>query len=164
MGRVERAGCVPHVHVLIAVRIALSSVSDEPKIFEQPNQSLLLDGSVEDRDVDLVHSLNDGIVENDLQETFAQLEPVQLHLERANVQSALRCKSRLDVGVVFCLAFNLHVEKCNHFLLCVEADVRWINALAVEPPVEGLAVVVLPEAVEKRERNIDAPEQGLLDR
>ena len=94
----------------------LCTVLDESEVLQQPDEALLASRVLEDRHVDLVRVLAQRIVEDDLEESLAELEPIHLDLERADLQSTLGRETRLDVVVVLVGSFHFEIEEGDEII------------------------------------------------
>ena len=151
-----------NVHPFVAILVLLDSMPDEAELFEQADQALLFHRPVEDRHVDLIRSLPQRVVENDFQETFAQLVSVQFDLEGSDLQPSGWGKGGLNVGVVLVRSLDLHIEECYEAVL-VEAAIGGLVTLLVEPRVEGVAAIVGAKTVEERLVDRDLTEEELAN-
>ncbi len=142
----------PHEDHLFAVRTGLCTVLDEAEVLKELHEPLLARRGREDRHVHFFGVLSERVIEDDFEESLAQLEPVHLDLERADLQSSFGLESRLDVAILIC-PLDFEVEEGDEIIPLV-AHVRNLVCLAREPLVESGPAVVLPEAVEELRRDV----------
>ena len=160
---IERRSHVTNENRFSPVLSGLCAIVGEAKVLEELDEPLLSFGMREESHVELIDLLPESVVEDDLEEALAKLEPIHLDLERANLQPPFRAESGRDVAVVLLWPFHFQVEERDE-LSALEADVCGLICFAREPLVERRATVVLAKAVEELTRDVHGSEDGLLDR
>ncbi|MGC4049429.1 MAG: hypothetical protein QM757_07955 [Paludibaculum sp.] len=132
----------------------------EPEVLQELCEALLFEGTVEDGDVDLVDALEQGVVEDDLEEALADFEPVELDLEGSDLETTPRRERGGDVVVVLLGTLGFEIEE-GYKVVGLVADVRELVSFAVEPAIKRGASVVLAEAVEDSACRFTVPKCAL---